>query len=92
MVTGTGVGVEADTEGAEPIVKKAITHSAIAAEIVLLCRIINILFLNDEFPFVVLAFFDIPLWEVISGRSPCTAGNPAKGYAERLRIVKSLHR
>jgi hypothetical protein len=27
----TGVGVEADTEGIEPIVKKAIIHSAIAA-------------------------------------------------------------
>jgi len=45
MVTGTGVGVEADVEGAEPIVKKAIKHSAIAAEKTLLCRIISILFL-----------------------------------------------
>jgi len=45
MVTGTGVGVEADTEGAEPIVKKAIKHSAIAAVKNLLCRIISILFL-----------------------------------------------
>ena len=41
----TGVGVEADAEGTEPIVKKATTHSAIAAEIILLCRIMNILFL-----------------------------------------------
>jgi len=40
----TGEGVEADAEGAEPIVKKAITHSAIAAEKNLLCRIISILF------------------------------------------------
>jgi hypothetical protein len=40
MVTGTGVGVEADAEGTEPIVKKAITHSAIAAEMNLLFRII----------------------------------------------------
>jgi len=40
----TGMGVEADAEGAEPIVKKAITHSAIAAEMNLLCRIINIPF------------------------------------------------
>ncbi len=40
----TGMGVEADAEGAEPIVKKAITHSAIAAEKSLLCRIISILF------------------------------------------------
>ena len=39
----TGVGVEADTDGSEPIVKKAVTHSAIAAETILLCRIINIL-------------------------------------------------
>ena len=39
----TGMGVEADAEGTEPIVKKAITHSAIAAEENLLCRIINIL-------------------------------------------------
>src|SRR5437868_13856832 len=43
MVTGTGVGGEADAEGTEPIVKRAITHSAIAAERILLCRIINIL-------------------------------------------------
>ena len=43
MVTGTGVGGKADAEGTEPIVKKAITHSAIAAERILLCRIINIL-------------------------------------------------
>jgi hypothetical protein len=46
----TGVSVEADAEGAEPIVTKTITHSAIAAEIILLCFIFN-------FPFVVLAFF-----------------------------------
>ena len=39
----TGVGVAADAKGTEPIVKKAITHSAIAAEKPLLCRIINIL-------------------------------------------------
>jgi len=39
----TGEGVEADAEGADPIVKKAITHSAIVAERILLCRIINIL-------------------------------------------------
>ena len=39
----TGVGGEADAEGTEPIVKKAIIHSAIAAEENLLCRIINIL-------------------------------------------------
>src|SRR5947209_6891688 len=43
MVTGTGVGGEADAEGTEPIVKKAIIHRAIAAEENLLCRIINIL-------------------------------------------------
>ena len=42
MVTGVGV---ADAEGTEPIVKKAIILSAIAAETILLCRIINILFL-----------------------------------------------
>ncbi len=42
----TGMGVEADAEGAEPIVKKAIIHSAIAAEIILLCRIISILFIR----------------------------------------------
>jgi len=44
MVTGTGVGVEADAEGAEPIVKKATMHSAIAAEQIVLCRMINIRF------------------------------------------------
>jgi hypothetical protein len=38
----TGVRVEADADGTEPIVKKAIVHSAIAAEIILLCRIINL--------------------------------------------------
>jgi len=41
----TGAGVEADEEGTQPTVKKAITHSAIAAEKISLCRIINILFL-----------------------------------------------
>gem|GEM_PF-3455294 len=39
MVTGVGL---ADAEGTEPIVKKAIIHSAIAAEIILLCRIIDL--------------------------------------------------
>ena len=43
MVTGTGVGA-ADAEGAEPIVKKATMHSAIAAEQIVLCRMINIRF------------------------------------------------
>jgi hypothetical protein len=41
----TGVRVEAEADGTESIVKKAIVHSAIAAEIILLCRIISILFL-----------------------------------------------
>src|SRR5437762_13160428 len=45
MVTGTGVGGEADAEGTEPIVKQAITHSAIAAEIILMCCIVSILLL-----------------------------------------------
>ena len=40
----TGVGVEADAEGAESIVKKATMHSAIAAEQIVLCRMINIRF------------------------------------------------
>jgi len=40
----TGMAVEADAEGTEPIVKKAIIHSVIAAEKTLLCRIISILF------------------------------------------------
>jgi hypothetical protein len=44
----TGVRVEANAEGAEPIVKKAIAHSAIAAEIILLCFIISVLFFNGE--------------------------------------------
>ena len=43
MGTGTGVGGEADAEGTEPIVNKATIHSAIAAERILLCRIVNIL-------------------------------------------------
>src|SRR5436309_8593247 len=43
----TGVGVEADAEGTEPIVKQAIIHSAIAAEKTLLCRIISILFCGE---------------------------------------------
>src|SRR5438552_18572082 len=46
MVTGTGVGGDADAEGAEPIVKKAITHSAIAAELILMCCIVNIVLLG----------------------------------------------
>jgi hypothetical protein len=41
----TGVRVRADAEGAKPTVKRAIAHSAIAAEKNLLCRIISILFL-----------------------------------------------
>ena len=61
-----GMGVEADAEGTEPIVKKATMDSAIAAEIILLCRIISILcrrsvfifFIILIFPFVVSAFFD----------------------------------
>ncbi len=44
----TGVRVEADVDGTEPIVKRAITHSAIAAEKILLCRIISVLFFNGE--------------------------------------------
>jgi hypothetical protein len=43
----TGAGVEADTEGAGPIVKKAIAHSAIAAEMNLLCRIVSVLFFGE---------------------------------------------
>src|SRR2546426_779495 len=46
MVTGTGG--EADAEGTEPIVKKAIIPSAIAAEKSLLCSIISILSFNGE--------------------------------------------
>ena len=38
----TGVGGEADTEGTQPIVKRAIIRSAIAAEKSLLRRIISI--------------------------------------------------
>src|SRR5947207_14685363 len=49
IVTGTGVGA-ADAEGSKPIVKKATMHSAMVAERIVLCRIINILC------FVVLAF------------------------------------
>ena len=48
IVTGTGVGGEAEAEGSEPIVKQAIIHSAIAAEENLLCRIISILSFNGE--------------------------------------------
>ena len=43
MVTGTGLGA-ADAEGSKPIVKKATMHSAIAAEQIVLCRMINIRF------------------------------------------------
>lgn len=50
----TGVRVEADPDASEPIVKKAVTHSAIATEIILLCCIL-IPFLDVEvdgcFPF-----------------------------------------
>jgi hypothetical protein len=45
----TGVRVRADADGTEAIVKKAIVHSAIAAEIILLCCIISVLFFNGEF-------------------------------------------
>jgi len=40
----TGVGVVADTEGTEPIVKKATMHNAIATDKILFCRVTNILF------------------------------------------------
>src|SRR5436853_7544333 len=40
----TGVGLKADEEGTEPIVKRAIVDSTIAAEKHSLCCIINILF------------------------------------------------
>jgi hypothetical protein len=40
----TGAGVMADTEGREPIVKKATMHNAIAADKILFCRITSILF------------------------------------------------
>ena len=40
----TGVRVEADADGTESIVKKAMVHSAIVAEIILLCCIVSILF------------------------------------------------
>src|SRR6266446_4228903 len=57
----TGVGGEADAEGAEPIVKKAIIHSAIAAEKILLCRIISILF------FVVNCWFEVMFLSLYKG-------------------------
>jgi hypothetical protein len=65
----TGMSVEADADGAEPIVKKPAIHSTIAAKQILLCRVINFRFFIFNFPFVVLAFFDFPSWEVSSGRS-----------------------
>jgi len=45
----TGMGLEADAGGTEPMVKKAIIHSAIAAEKNLLCRIVSILFRRSVF-------------------------------------------
>ncbi len=42
MVTGTAV--RADADGTEPMVKKAVTHSAIATKIILLCFIFNFSF------------------------------------------------
>ena len=42
MVTGVRVG-KPNADGTESIVKKAIVHSAIAAEIILLCCIVSIL-------------------------------------------------
>jgi hypothetical protein len=44
QVMVTGAGVMADTEGREPIVKKATMHNAIAADEILFCRITSILF------------------------------------------------
>src|SRR5436309_655953 len=60
MVTGTGVGV-ADAEGAEPTAKQPST-SRIVVNVMFRFFIFN-------FPFVVLAFFGFPSWEVSSGRS-----------------------
>jgi len=66
MVTGTGVGGEADAEGTEPVVKKAIIHSVIAAEMNLLCRIISILFfVNCWFE----VMFSFPLQRESGGRA-----------------------
>ena len=61
MVTGTGVGVEADAEGAEPIAKQPSTTRIVA----------NVMFnfFIFNFPFVVLAFFDFSFLEVLSSRS-----------------------
>src|SRR6266481_5254530 len=53
----TGVGVEADAEGTEPIVKRAIVHSAIAADKILLCRIISILCRRSVFIFFIILIF-----------------------------------
>ena len=44
MVTGTSVGEPADAVGAEPIVKKAAMHNAIAADKILFCRVTKIPF------------------------------------------------
>jgi len=66
----TGVRVEADADGTEPMVKRAITHSAIAVAKNLLCRIISIFCRSSVFIFfiffhfllfVVWAFFDFSL-------------------------------
>lgn len=65
----TGVGVEPDAEGAEPIVKAAVTHSAIAAETILLCRTINILCLM----LIVLAFIGFSC-----ANEPFARGYPAE--------------
>jgi hypothetical protein len=54
----TGVCVEADADGTEAIVKKAIVHSAIATEIILLCCIISILLVVS---FIVRAAFSFQL-------------------------------
>ena len=69
MVTGVGL---ADADGTQPIVKKAIVHSAIAAEKHLLCRIIN-----SSFDLVVLALLTSRFEKLFLAVHWCTAGNRA---------------
>jgi len=82
MVTGTGVGVEADTEGTEPIAKQPSTSRIV----------VNVMFRFFIFNFLLL------FWPSLISRygksflavHPCTAGNPARGYAEKVK--KMLNR
>ena len=82
----TGVRVEADADGTESIVKKAIVHSAIAAEIILVCFIVSILLVVF---FIVRAAFSFQLnLEIALGG--VSAKIPAPAARAELKLKRRM--